>query len=232
VGVFLDRAPGQLAGRPDRRRLCWARREDCQTDARRSHDAKGEASREAGPEGTVMDNSKRACLDGRPLQRRAAESAQERGSIRGALSRVLGERGVCERPEAGRNVGASSPDRRGPLCEVPLRELGHRSTFERKHARQHPEEQHAERIDVARGLRRLARHLLGGDVGSRPDDHSRLRRRLTACSRDPEVRQFRPALTVEDNIRRLQVAMDDSISVRVRETGRDVERDAGGRIVA
>ena len=101
--------------------------------------------------------------------------------------------------------------------------------LEREPAGEHPEEDHAERVHVARRAGGLARGLLGRDVRRGPHHRSRLGERSGAAhARDPEVGDLGPAVVVEEHVRRLQVAMDEPAVVRVREPGRDAARDLLG----
>jgi hypothetical protein len=66
---------------------------------------------------------------------------------------------------------------------------------ERQRARQHPEEDHAERVDVARRRRLPACRLLGRDVRGGAKDRSHLGQSCrTGRPGDAEVRDLRPSL--------------------------------------
>ena len=104
--------------------------------------------------------------------------------------------------------------------------------LEREAAGQHPEEEHAEGVDVAGRGGGIARDLLGGDVGGRAEHGPRLGQpALIADTSDPEVGDPRMSLGVEQDVGGLQVAMDEAASVRVGETGCDLGRDASCVVV-
>jgi hypothetical protein len=97
-------------------------------------------------------------------------------------------------------------------------------TIERERAGQHLKQQDAERVDVACRLRRSPRRLLWRDVGGGPDDRPAAQRIVAAGRGDSEIGELRTVLCVEDNIRRLQVPVDDSVIVCVRQPRGDVAR--------
>ena len=98
--------------------------------------------------------------------------------------------------------------------------------LEREPPREHPVEDHAERVDVARGSDRLAGGLLGGHVRGRPDERPLLGERVGAAHpRDSEVGDLRVAFLVEDDVHRLQVAVHEAAVVGVREACGDLARD-------
>ena len=104
---------------------------------------------------------------------------------------------------------------------------------ERRPAREHPEQDHAEGVDVARRRRLVAGRLLGRDVGGRPEHGAGLGEGASAAeSRDPEIRDLGVHLLVEEDVRGLEVAMDESMGVRMREPGGDIVRDAFRFLVA
>ena len=106
-----------------------------------------------------------------------------------------------------------------------------------------------ERVDVCRRRHRRAGHLLGGGVFWRQDRTAfarQLRRRAAPLVldqlRDAEVQQFHTPIPVDEDVRRLHVAMDNQIRVRVRDRvstsrrsrfelgqGERVGRGGGGR---
>ena len=95
---------------------------------------------------------------------------------------------------------------------------GRRVAAERPPAGQELERHDRERVPVARGRRLLASRLLRGDVprgaehGARLREHVRSRRR-----RDPEVRDMDVAVAIEEEVRGLDVAMDDAARMRAIE---------------
>jgi len=98
--------------------------------------------------------------------------------------------------------------------------------LERKPTREQPVEDHAEGVDVARRGHGLSGRLLGRHVGGGADQRSGLGQRVrTGDPRDAEVGDLGSALPVEDDVRRLQVAVDEVVLVRVREPIGDLRRD-------
>ncbi len=86
----------------------------------------------------------------------------------------------------------------------------------------------AERIEIASSVDRLAVGLLGTHVSRRTDDRARVAGAWTAVdARDAEVGHDRAAgVTLEENVVGLDVAVDDCVSVSVRERPRDLLREA------
>ena len=80
-----------------------------------------------------------------------------------------------------------------------------------------------------RGLvdRRAAR-LLGREVLRGADDRALLRHLARAGARDAEVRDLDHALRVDDDVVRLDVAVDDPVAVRVAERSEDLARVRDG----
>ena len=83
-------------------------------------------------------------------------------------------------------------------------------------ADEHLVQHHAHRIDVAARIELLALHLLGTHVVRRPDDQPRLRHPLMRLghARDAEVHQLDLALVIDEDVLRLDVAVDDALLVR------------------
>src|SRR5690242_13181320 len=94
-----------------------------------------------------------------------------------------------------------------------------------EHAGGAAEQRHAERIDVGAPIERLTTRLLGGEVLRRADDH--IRARLLDVSRDragdTEVGDHRVPVLVEEDVVRLDVAMDDPLAVREGQRSGDVD---------
>ena len=105
---------------------------------------------------------------------------------------------------------------------------------ERQRARQHPEEDDPERVDVARGSGRLSRRLLRREVCGRAEYRPRLGQgsRAGNATSQPEVAELRPAFLVEHDVGGLEVAVDEPAGVEVREPRGHPQRHAsrlGGR---
>ena len=101
--------------------------------------------------------------------------------------------------------------------------------LEREPRGEHPEQDHPERVDVARRRRGPARRLLGRDVRGGAENGSRLGQpRRPGRARDAEVGDLRPSAGVEQDVRRLQVTVDDAPLVGMSQPGRDLARYAAG----
>ena len=126
---------------------------------------------------------------------------------------------------------------RATRCAARL--LGHHARDDRLRARpgerrlagEHLVQHRAERVDVAARVdRALAHRLLGAHVLRRAEREARLRhalRRRRCCTRerDAEVGDERVPVLQQD-VLRLDVAMDDAVPVRVVERVGDLARDA------
>ena len=108
--------------------------------------------------------------------------------------------------------------------------------FERQHARRQPEQDDAERIDVDALIDVAARRLLRRDVVRRAEDRSVARQSSTrsasvlsslAMPKSSTLTRSRRARAIGDeDVRRLEVAMDDAERVRLRQRRRDLSREA------
>jgi hypothetical protein len=96
--------------------------------------------------------------------------------------------------------------------------------------RQHLKEDDAEGIHVrGRPKARLTRRLLRGHVGGCPQETSRLRKRsLPNRARDPKIDQLCSPVSTEKNVRGLQIPVNDTLRVGVRESRRYVAGDLLG----
>ena len=93
------------------------------------------------------------------------------------------------------------------------------------------EEQHAERVDVGRGGDLAAGDLLGRGVLRRQGDAALARQhrhRFVVAEQlgDAEIEQLHLAVAVHEDVRRLQVAVDDQVGVGVRDRRLDVQEEA------
>ena len=159
-----------------------------------------------------------------PPRRRAARRALLRrpGAASGSLASELSATAASAAGASGRSGG----QRRRRFLELAAKDLDGARRLEREPPRQHPVEDDSEGVDVARGRHRLALRLLRGHVRGGPHQRPRIREGVRAGHpRDAEVGDLRAALLVEDDVRRLQVAVDQPSVVRVREPGRDLGRD-------
>ena len=108
------------------------------------------------------------------------------------------------------------------------------SAGERWLAREHLVQHAADRVHVARGIRiPIRRRLLGAHVIRGAEAQTRFREapatRLLHRQRDPEVRHHRLPV-VQQNVRRLDVAVDYVVPVRVVERAGDGAGDGDGLI--
>ena len=102
---------------------------------------------------------------------------------------------------------------------------GVKRTFAGEHFIQH----HAYGPNVRAGIDAFAAHLLRTHVGRRPkqsptSQHDRLIQQL----RDAEIENLHHAIVSDEQIRRLDITMDDPRVVRLREPTRDLNRDLDG----
>ena len=105
-------------------------------------------------------------------------------------------------------------------------ELDRAFGLERKPAGEQAVEDDAEGVDVARRCRRLCLSLLGREVRRCAEQRARLRQRAGAAQAgDPEVRDLSPPLLVEQNVRRLQIPVDEPARVCVSEAGGQLPRE-------
>ena len=102
---------------------------------------------------------------------------------------------------------------------------------ERRSAGQHLVQHHAEGVDVGARVQVLTGGLLGAHVLGRAETHARLRQPTafpsTPGQRDAEVGHHRPAV-VEQDVVRLDVAVDQAMVVGVVERAGDFRGDADG----
>ena len=118
-----------------------------------------------------------------------AESAQERRSVGGPLSGILAERSRRQRGEIRWRVRLERLHRGRRSVPMHVHERKRVVGDERQRARQHPEEDDAEGVDVARRSGGLSSRLLGRDVRSRAEHGSGLGQRAGShrAAREPEV---------------------------------------------
>jgi hypothetical protein len=95
---------------------------------------------------------------------------------------------------------------------------------------QHRVEQHAEREDVGAAIEAvlLLAQALGREVRGCAQDLALARERRLACLGDPEVEQHRPLIAADEDVRRLDVAVDDAACVSDAQGLGHVEADLHG----
>ncbi|HQN07898.1 MAG TPA: hypothetical protein PK569_10005 [Thermoanaerobaculia bacterium] len=119
---------------------------------------------------------------------------------------------------AGSTEGRTSTRGRGGLGEAEDDGPQRVGRLERVAARDDPVERDAEGVKVGPAVERLRLRLLGGDVGGRPHQKAGLGLdERPGRLRDAEVGEVRPAVRVEDDVLRLDVAVDDAAFVAVGE---------------
>src|SRR3954451_1173252 len=137
-------------------------------------------------------------------------------------ARILREPALEDRVDLGRQVLAPLRDRRHGGVHV-RRRLGRRGVaLERPVAAEQLARDHGEGVEVARGRGALAHRLLRGEVPSGAEDGAGKRHRVeTGRARDPEGGNAELITLVQQQVRRLDVAVDDAVG------GRRVERGPG-----
>ena len=155
---------------------------------------------------------------------------RERRHRRDPLLGLLRERPADDRGEARRHVGAQREQVRRRLVDVAQRDRDEVLPRERDVARQQLPEHDRERVDVRRRRDGASPRLFGGEVGARSHHGSGLRDADVHLERacDPEVRHLDVALGVDQDVLRLDVAVDEAVRMRERERvgarGRELER--------
>jgi hypothetical protein len=146
-----------------------------------------------------------------------------------ATVEFLLERLVADRRQRLRHERRDLADRPRVLRLDLAQDLLRRRRFERDRARQHFVERDAERVDVraAVDVVAIAADLLRTHVDGRADERAGFgQRRGLLRAREPEVRDHRFVLVREDQVRRLDVAVDDPVLVRVEQRPRRSRDDA------
>jgi hypothetical protein len=131
--------------------------------------------------------------------------------------------------DALRQQGATRPRIRRRLGQVREPDLGRASPGERRFADQALVEDAPERVDVAgaRGLPSLDQ--LGREVMGRPEQLAlRGQPRRVRPAREPEVRERRSALAVEEDVRRLDVPVQDPARVKSVEAAAELGSEIDG----
>ncbi len=149
---------------------------------------------------------------------RRTQRSDEFGAARVTILGTLGERALKDRVELRRQLAASLRNRRHRLVDV-RRSLGRRRlACKRPFAGEELERDDPERVAIACRRRPLAERLFRREVtgGSEHRSVSRQRREPRGA-RDAEVGDVQVAFTVDQEIPRLDVPVDDPVRVRVIE---------------
>ena len=189
-----------------------------------------EAQREAPPLGAAQGAQDRRRLAGRVaaaggLDREGVlEVGDERGGVRRAAALVLGGRALQHGGERGGDLGPADLDVGEVLAHVLHRHGDLVLAVERHVAGEHLEEHDAQRVDVGLRPDRVPERLLGRDVVRRAE-HPAVGRQPVLVERagDPEVRDLRRALDVDEDVLRLDVAVHDVARMRCIERPRDLD---------
>ena len=170
--------------------------------------------------------------DGRARRVGARDDRLERGCHRNPAGeparRVRIERPDDERVEGGGDLGADRARRRRVGTDPDRRQGRRRLARPCPLPGQRLVQDQAEAVDVGGAGRRLALRLLRTEVVDRAE--GRARDRALGVGRqpgDPEVGDHRPAVAREQDVARLDVAMDDPADVRHAQRASDVEPDPG-----
>src|SRR6185437_300097 len=96
--------------------------------------------------------------------------------------------------------------------------------LERRLAGEELVEHDPERVEIRARVDLAAARLLGREVLRRADDRARLGQLARARARDPEVRDLDSTLAVDEDVVRLDVAVDDAVPVREAQRREDLAR--------
>ena len=215
----------------------------CSVSRERCHRPTAEPSETAAsnPTGTGFrrhQRHERSTVADRPgLDRLAGEeAAQVVGQLAGgrvAAGRRLGHRLQADRLQVARDL-VVEPARRPRLVLQHLQQEHAAVAAERPLAGEQLVEDDAEAVDVAAGVDRvrLAAGLLGRHVGRRAEHLAvgRHRRVVGVALGQAEVHEVRLAVGVEQDVRRLDVAVDDAERVRAAERVGDLGDEARGGV--
>jgi hypothetical protein len=139
---------------------------------------------------------------------------------------ILGQRALGDLGKHGGSVRTDGGQRGRRFLELAAKDFDGARRFERKPPRQHPVEDDPERVDVGRRRHLFALRLLGRHVRGRSHQGARIGERIGAGhAGDTEVGDLGATLLVEDDVRRLQVTMDQAPVMRVCKAGSDLSRD-------
>ena len=230
------RAKSQALERRDRRRRPTPASEIGGGEEYRERRRRRRASGRAPAAPTRRASRRRCCSSSRrELRGRTRRRRRNGTAIRGFFSRqcrtIRSSAGEILRPVSGSSGGSS--------FRIAFIVSTAESFLERAHAREHLEEDRAEGKDVRPLVDVPPANLLGRHVADRAHDRSRLRagggrRRVRRGRlgredlRETEVEDLDAPVARQEEVLRLQVAMDDPLFVRRGESLRDLDRDLDG----
>ncbi len=146
-----------------------------------------------------------------------------------ALARVLLERLEADGLDLLRELRLDPRGRRRVVVQDPVVELDGRLPHEGETARDELVHDHAEGVDVRAAVHilRVPARLLGREVVGRPHDGARLGEDALVVLRlgEPEVGELRVHVVVDEDVRGLQVAVDDPVLVRVMDAATELLED-------
>src|SRR5581483_3971385 len=150
--------------------------------------------------------------------------SERRARARRGLRRERPHRQLAERSE---RAAAGGARRLGSARRDRLEELGQVRARERRPPGERLVEEPAQAPDVARHGRSLAARLLGREIRRRPEERPRARQalRVRDLLREPEVDELGLALLVEEDVLRLQVAVEKATLVRVVDGARELREE-------
>jgi hypothetical protein len=197
-------------------------------------DRDGDAGEQRGHADAAEWAAPRRRLGGRPGGRadRACQVVERAAHLGGglvAVARELGEQPVENDGQAPREVRSGELDRRRRLVPVPGLHHLRRRPVEGGCAGEHLVEHAAQAVEIGAGVDVGAHALLGAHVARRPDGEAWEREPLVERGhverpRDAEVGDHRLA-GLEQDVLRLDVAVDDALPVGIRERRRRPARD-------
>ena len=177
----------------------------------------------------VAERDVRRLLLAVDLQTDRLELLVQHQAIGRTLGRVLVEQPANQVVEIVRHLRSDPAHAVELSVAVLVEQIEERVAVERRPAREHLVEDDAERVDVAPLGRRLAGRLFGGDVLGAADDAARLREAGAGEDLgDAEVGQLEDAIVADEDVRRLEIAMDDAVIVDMLEGRADLEGDVDG----
>jgi hypothetical protein len=215
VRRFQARAVGQGHARPHHRQ--------------RRHGADGEQRRSGGPppgpDPRPLQRPHPPCLD-RLVGQEPPQVLPQRLGRRVTILRVLGARLQDDRLPVAGNARVERARPRRVLGLDPLDELEPVGRLERRPERDQLVEGQAQGVDVGAAVG-LAAEPLGGHVAERAQDVAGLGQAIVARLGQPEVSDPDDSLGVEQQVRRLDVAVDDPPRMGVGQPRRHLPADLG-----